>query len=112
MSNKDPQLLQLAYILMAVMTMLGSIAKYAHSVLTGKPFSWRSFGLHVFISMFAGSMAAMCAWYFTWHPAVCGAAAGFAGWTGGALITLIEEQGMQLLKEKLRAIFNSSRDPQ
>ncbi|MGL6295091.1 MAG: phage holin family protein [Plesiomonas sp.] len=112
MSDKDPQLLQLAYILMAVMTMLGSLAKYAHSVLTGKPFRWRSFGLHMFISMFAGSMAAMCAWYFTWHPALCGAAAGWAGWAGASLITLLEDQGLALIKEKLSAFTNTPRDPE
>ncbi|WP_179038248.1 phage holin family protein [Limnobaculum xujianqingii] len=75
----------------ALMTLFGAMASYAHRVLNGQEFSFKTLTLQVLISIFAGAMVVLAANYYKWDPEVAGGVAGVAGWAGAELIKVLEK---------------------
>lgn len=88
MPNKNPEI----FIYIIVMATLGTIANYAYKVLMGEKFSWISFFLQAFISIFAGALVLMAALYYEWRPELAGGISGLAGWSGASLVKTLEKR--------------------
>ncbi|OCG10808.1 hypothetical protein A9G09_11900 [Gilliamella sp. wkB292] len=79
-------------------TLLGSLASYCYQVLNGNKFNvWILFA-QIFISIFAGLLVVLAASYFNWDFELAGGIAGLAGWSGAALIKVLEEQLLKKAK--------------
>lgn len=88
--KNEPNILSM---LLAVgMTLLGGIASYSFKVLNGEVFSWRTFFLQIFVSIFAGLIMVMIALHYDWPSEVMGGVCGMAGWSGASLIKALERR--------------------
>lgn len=78
-----------ALLLALIMSLLGSLAKYAH-----RPVSERTSLLkHVAVSLFAGVMMALYGLHEQWSLSLLGLSCGAAGWQGAAIIKKFDPPG-------------------
>lgn len=99
MPIKDPNNVNWTVVVyLFVVTLLGSLASYCYQVLNGNKFNvWILFA-QIFISIFAGLLVVLAASYFNWDFELAGGIAGLAGWSGAALIKVLEEQLLKKAK--------------
>lgn len=82
----------LTVVMALLVTSLGSVAKSAYRVINGTPFSWPLFFMHLIVSAFAGVLTIFVCLHYEMGEAATGAACAIAGWTGPALIKIIEHR--------------------
>lgn len=82
----------IGYLLVIVLTALGTLARIAYNTLTGNPVTILMAVGQIIISIFASALVLMLAMRFQWQFTGTAVACGLAAWSGVAVVLLLEKK--------------------